>query len=859
MLRQRHLILTLLTALATLLGCGGDEPGQGGPGTLRILSPRAGDTLSGVAGIELSLEPSVPLSGMSLRFDDEEWVPLHRPEGYLSVPTFDSANGDHRISVAVDSEAGEHLEAEVDVSIDNPSHRLLSLDGQQTPVSNGQMLSLELEYSLPGLSLAADLSALDSRFSPGAARFEELGAGRYRLTYLVSRDNLAADGGHRVAIASTDADGRTNLDYLPLELRKLPRLPFTVREGTFIDAPRPELGDTTAKAAGPGAPAPSITSLQGASVLPVGAELPLEITVAQASGNPVERLLVSAQGFSGFFVVPAQAGSSQITLGLPALAAGQPDVPLSLSVAAVGANGSSSGWVSRSIQPLPLPLSGVMVTLFWDSAADMDLTMHTMGGAIDFGTRSADGGTLNLDANSQCEGSIVSTENISWAPAEVRQGPYEVYVNEHDACGAASTNWTVIAQFCGRVEVRSGTVNGSNVMPGADGPLVLPFNVDCTQRITGRIEYQTISGSTNFFTPAPFVPVRAVPASGTGAALATTFSDAAGNYALVFPNPQQRPVAIEVETSWVDPYTGELRIEVTPERSDTVHELRAPETVAASEANRVLNWRVDAAHGAGALSTLNTLRRGYSWALAHLPSGRALGGLRARWDAKPSADFFTNYRSDTHEVWISSKPEALDDFDASVIAHEFMHFVIGTLSFDSPGGGHMFKSNPQLALAEGAATAFGQAALGSSEYINLGRFWSLEDLETPLAQRAAFPPGLKLPATFGTPEPVAQERFGTSDGTLNGLVSEWLVAMIFWDMMDGAGGAAEPHDLFADRTLGLSYSLLSHLAANPPPDRGAPGRDLVDALDGFQQYYGASVKTGVERLTQERGFPYVSP
>ena len=846
---------SFICALLLLAACGGDPEAPAAP-RLEILQPQNGDTLSGVSALWLKQEPPVALSGMSLQLDDGDWIAIERPDAYLALPTLDYENGDHRLSAAVDTAAGEHLEASVDVVIDNPEQRLLSYEGGGVPVSNGQTLSLDLQYSADGLELSADLSELDSGFSASALQIQPLPNGLYRLSYPISRGNRAADGTHRIAIAAADAAGRTNVDTLSIELRKLPRLPITVREGTFVDAPLP-VPTEVAKAAAPGSSAgvPSITSVDGAGILPVGAELPLTVSWTQAAANAVDRVLVSADGFSGFFVVPVKDGVAKLSVGLPAVAQVQPSAPISISVAAVARDGSSSGWVSRSITPLPLPTSGVMVTLFWDTKADLDLTMHTpLGNYIDFDTRSADGGNLNLDANSQCKGSLVSTENVSWPPAGVLQGRHEVYVNIHDSCGAPSTNWTAIAQYCGQVTVVSGTFTQSDVVPNADGKLVLPFDVECTQRISGKIEYQSLASSGSFYQPAPFVPVSAVPVGG-GAPLATALTNGSGEYTLLFTNPGLRDVAIEVETSWADPATGEVQVTVAPVSGSAAVRLRAPDTVASLDENAVVNWRVDRAHGAGALSVLNTLRRAYSWTLAHLPSGLTLGGLRARWAQNPAQSPFTHYDPKQREVYISSAPDSIDDFDPSVIAHEFMHFVVHTQTGDEgPGGGHMYKTDPALALNEGAATALGQAALGSSEYISLGKYWQYQDLESVIRLNAELP--AKLPSTFGTPEPVAKERFGTSDGTATGQVSEWLDAMIFWDMMDGTD-SAEPHDTLSNDTLGLTYSLLVYLSGSSPPDRGATGRDLTDALDGFLQYYGPAAFDGVLKLTEERGFPYL--
>ncbi|MEK7747831.1 MAG: hypothetical protein AAB300_01980 [Nitrospirota bacterium] len=94
------------------------------------------------------------------------------------------------------------------------------------------------------------------------------------------------------------------------------------------------------------------------------------------------------------------------------------------------------------------------------------------------------------------------------------------------------------------------------------------------------------------------------------------------------------------------------------------------------------------------------------------PKGTALGGG-------------SSYNSNPHRIYIhggGAQQTDTDEYDDTVIVHEYGHFVATEFSNDnSPGGSHFLTDNTQdirLSWSEGWATFFGSAVLGSPLYVD---------------------------------------------------------------------------------------------------------------------------------------------
>ncbi len=100
----------------------------------------------------------------------------------------------------------------------------------------------------------------------------------------------------------------------------------------------------------------------------------------------------------------------------------------------------------------------ITITLMWDSKDDLDLHVFTPDGSeIWHGNKSAQGGTLDIDANNAQNIKDHPIENV-YFPEPV-SGEYWVYVyNYEDRTPGQSTNWIVRVQVGNEEEIFSGTV-----------------------------------------------------------------------------------------------------------------------------------------------------------------------------------------------------------------------------------------------------------------------------------------------------------------------------------------------------------------------------------------------------------------
>jgi hypothetical protein len=93
---------------------------------------------------------------------------------------------------------------------------------------------------------------------------------------------------------------------------------------------------------------------------------------------------------------------------------------------------------------------GLVVSLSWDNAADLDIEVVAPDGSSvnRANTRGSGPGTqgaqLERDANANCQPSGVPRENVIWQ-ARPPAGSYLVYVNLQDNCGAANAAFSVSA------------------------------------------------------------------------------------------------------------------------------------------------------------------------------------------------------------------------------------------------------------------------------------------------------------------------------------------------------------------------------------------------------------------------------
>ncbi len=104
------------------------------------------------------------------------------------------------------------------VVIDNTAPTLTVTPSATTTIKNGQTLALEIK-SEPGLTVKADVSALDTTQKDVALVESATEAGVYRASVVISDKNTAANGVHAVTINATDAAGNVRSVSVSVDLR----------------------------------------------------------------------------------------------------------------------------------------------------------------------------------------------------------------------------------------------------------------------------------------------------------------------------------------------------------------------------------------------------------------------------------------------------------------------------------------------------------------------------------------------------------------------------------------------------------------------------------------------------------------
>ena len=131
----------------------------------------------------------------------------------------------------------------------------------------------------------------------------------------------------------------------------------------------------------------------------------------------------------------------------------------------------------------------VQVTLSWDADSDVDLhVVDPNGGEVYFANRRVpSGGELDLDSNAGCSIDSVRNENITWPVNTAPRGTYTVRVDYWSACSVAATNYTVLVNNGGDVEIFTGRFTGAGDRGGAgSGTQITTFERTSGPASTGQ-------------------------------------------------------------------------------------------------------------------------------------------------------------------------------------------------------------------------------------------------------------------------------------------------------------------------------------------------------------------------------------
>ena len=240
---------------------------------------------------------------------------------------------------------------------------------------------------------------------------------------------------------------------------------------------------------GSGGPTVSVTGNSivvngGASEFDVSAASPFSRIFVSLAGESHGLSTSASTGLGDYYAIDLPTPQTDATLLLtfpPSLPTAEFDVFFS-----VGDEAGGTGPISRlNFDVLQVGTGDVQVTLAWDSDSDVDLhVVDPSGQEVFWANRDVpSGGNLDLDSNAGCSLDDVRNENIVWPVGQAPQGTYTVRVDYWSSCGVEATDYTVLVNNGGNVEVFSGQFTGTGDRGGAGSGI----DITTFERTTGPI------------------------------------------------------------------------------------------------------------------------------------------------------------------------------------------------------------------------------------------------------------------------------------------------------------------------------------------------------------------------------------
>ncbi|PIE66085.1 MAG: hypothetical protein CSA24_00965 [Deltaproteobacteria bacterium] len=894
MIRRLALILLLSTPVAACAACAGTQEGNGDPdtsihadvGDSSLATDTDGDLAdgrdtSGQDDVDTGpTEPTLvelvsPADGIPVGESVlVEAVPVGRDElavdyVYIKVngllvradtklPTsFLLDTREHQgpqLTVTVEATAGFESGAdEVSFYANTPPIVFEEVTPQDRAVQNGQVVSVIVGIDgPPELELTADFSALDDNYEPGMETAYPIGGGKYAFSYVVSTTNSRRDGNKHIPITAKAVNWEVTYDQLIVRLQNQPENPIAVTGGIFVDSYLPQPSQSWS------AVAPTLESSNDFII--TGGSVPISVDFSSYEfPSEVVGLVIGLEGYDGYFHVPLSdsTGVEELSIFLRAYASYEtPPSMLPVRVAARDVSGNISNYGVHLFSVTPVGTGDIQVSLSWDTATDVDLhVIDPFGCEIYYGNKTcSSGGELDLDSNAGCGIDGVNNENVFWPDGGAPGGTYTVKVDFWSDCDNTGANYFVTLNYCGRTEVHEGRFapgtsdNGSS----GSGVLVTTFsNTVCQTQIRGRVRYEDRTFDETGFGAYSWRPVRNAVVElrrlSDGQVLGTATTNQTGDYELGFANDGEDGlvVAVLAKTN-ADEGLRDIKVLDHPKFKKLYEVNSTPIVPRLGQEVVIQDIDISVELNAGAYNVFDVLQRGYD--LVRRMTGAELGELIGFW--KTGSDttdtlFCSQYLydsgtcTDLGSVSVQGKDTDRDEYDDMVILKEFFRFALWRVSRDDhPGGGvDGTRDEPNRAWSEGVTSFFANDVLETRYFVNSQRFgvYLVDDVET-----------------FTTPW-----AFETSDEALTGDLSPFLVHALLWDLADGPGVAsdAELFDAVGRSQAAIYDVLFNYLPSERYVDRGAPGVDLTDFLDGwFCRGWGQTDE--VETLLLQRGYPY---
>ena len=349
-------------------------------------------------------------------------------------------------------------------------------------------------------------------------------------------------------------------------------------------------------------------------------------------------------------------------------------------------------------------------------------------------------------------------------------------------------------------------------------------------RVTGTVRYETR-------TPDGTGPGTLAPAPAQGLALSVV--DDAGRVLVQGITGRDG----RYELPYEPPASGEVRVRATLARTDGIYNFTVRDFAGATYAFSTVAFTpgdtaarditVSVAQNAGAITVFDLTRRAFDF-LATVINNARPAALYVTWQRNRATRTGGAYYSGASStMFLNGDTQNPDEYDFTVIAHEFGHYMQRWYSrANNPGGPHDgTPADPNLAYGEGNATFLASLITGSSAYLDYGT------TRPRVAMDLLFVPQIR-------------PYMASASGGLAQPISEWLVAAAQYAMFRAGSDPAEQ----LRRAMRV---FTGHLRRTPLPDRGEPGVDMVDSLDGYLCENAGADRMAIQNfLVTQRRFPY---
>ncbi len=614
---------------------------------------------------------------------------------------------------------------------------------------------------------------------------------------------------------------------------------FTV-EPTAIELPATEVpdadfvpGDLPPPSGGPG-----IASINAPGTLINGGTVTLRMNLSDPgqAANIREALVKvpGAAGYDGYWETPVTLDGSTVLVNISlspnftpssqsTLSARiarrflsqwvQASAGIAVTVELEDSNGDFGDPSTLNFQTQEVTPGSVTVGLSWDTPTDLDLHVVDPNGVeIYYANRSADGGSLDLDSNAACSIDGINNEHITW-PSAAPAGQYTVRVDFWSDCPPSQgqpglpADWTVTTSACGTSQTFTGSfaAGASDRGSAGSGVTVTTFTADCGGcsgdtlarqrtglaasqcqhfRVRGQASFEKrmldqtglSPDAVNFPIGGAHVVVKKV-SDGSELPGAEGVTAIDGTFDLSFSgsNPGQVQVQVLAESRYHGE-PGKLDQQVVNAQGLVWNVFSDQAWDPAAEPDKT-DVMVFATIGPAnnAAPAFNLYRAGVRGSLLYLKGyGTAPGPLTFQWQPGQRAPCGGADACEIDSrIYISSIDQEAKAYSDSIVLHEYGHFWEDQVGLSQPAGAHTWtdRTNRFIAWSEGVATLYGQLALGSDMFV--GAY-------------ATDNGGIYIAAT--SVETLADNILrGTSDGTRTGLVNEWTITAILWDISDPAG------------------------------------------------------------------------